>query len=543
MAGSSPSGKLTGGAGANAAPLRRTGKTSAQDRTRLVLLVFALYILTVFVPRVLIFPVSDIDWDEYYSALVAQGLLQGKLPFDYVFGGHHPATTCYFYAPFLAVFGSGIIAIRSIALTYASAAFYLIYRICTSAGLEPKLSSVCAALYGVSTLPWWGLASNTELILNALVLSVALACLSYSRGPTRTGVVMIGAISGVCVSVNYLVAPIVATLGLSAIILVRRNAKAVLIDLGVAAAAVLSMFGILLLPVALFGHIVAYFSDQIAWSNMYASQAIERPTDSEFNFLIKYWIAAILVPTIPAAVILCVKRAEFPLSERGRMILIFLCCYVVAAVLAAAAPGRFYPHYALLVTPAIALLTGAVLYSRRGGDTLRYALVLTAAIAVAQPAFNNMTRWNFERGADGWMRWLNHEPSDSLAEIAREVKLHTHSGDYIFVTFTHALYILSDTRSPTRFAFGGDSWVADPAVMRIFGTTPADELDRVLALHPKVIVVRGHAPAARGQADPKYLRKFAAALGSQYEYLETIAHAQLYRLKPFSASHMEPLAP
>jgi hypothetical protein len=52
-------------------------------------------------------------------------------------------------------------------------------------GLEPGLSSVCAALYGVVTLPFWGLASNTVLILNPLVLSVTLACLIYSRGPTK----------------------------------------------------------------------------------------------------------------------------------------------------------------------------------------------------------------------------------------------------------------------------------------------------------------------------------------------------------------------
>src|SRR5947208_10703270 len=162
MSGSSANRKQINGVHATAAALRRSGdKASVRIETRPVLLLLALYILTVFAPRLLVFPVSEIDWDEYYSALIAQGLLQGQMPFDYVFGGHHPAASYYFYAPFLAVFGSGIIAIRSIALTYASAGFYLIYRICTSAGLEPRLSSVCAALYGVITLPFWGLASNT----------------------------------------------------------------------------------------------------------------------------------------------------------------------------------------------------------------------------------------------------------------------------------------------------------------------------------------------------------------------------------------------
>ena len=114
------------------------------------------------------------------------------------------------------------------------------------------------------TLPHWGLASNTELVLNPLVLLGTFASLSYGRGPTRTGVVMIGAISGACVSVNYLVAPIVATLGLCAIVLVRRDLKAAVIDAAIAAASALSIFGLLLLPVILFGHIVTQRTDRIS---------------------------------------------------------------------------------------------------------------------------------------------------------------------------------------------------------------------------------------------------------------------------------------
>ena len=503
---------------------------STRKGTKPVLLLGALYVLTVFAPRLLVFPISDLDLDEYHSALIAQGLLYGQMPFDYVFGGHHPAASYYFYAPFLAVFGSSVIAIRMIALTYASLGFYLIYRICTAAGLELRLSAVCAALYGVVTLPHSGLASNTELILNPLVLSVTLACLSYSRGPTTTGALEIGAISGICVSVNYIVTPIVGTIGLCAIILVRRNLRAAVTDAAFAASSALGMFVVLLLPVILFGDIIAYFREQIAFLKLY-SLGLHRPQGSDLLWWIKDWTLSILLPAIPAATILWFKRAKSPLSEREKMILIYLCCYVGAAVLAAAAPRRFYPHYALLVAPAITLMTGAVLYSRRGRDTLRYALVLTAAIAFAQPALSSTTRWDFERGLDGWVHWLNHEPSDSLAEIAREVRIYTHSGDYIFVTHTHVLYILSDTRSPTRFAFGGDWWVSDPEIMRIFGTTPADELDRILALHPKIIVVGPRAGSRH--VDPEYLRKLTAALASQYEFLKTIGHVELYRLKPF----------
>ena len=75
---------------------------------------------------------------------------------------------------------------------------------------------------------------------------------------------MIGAISGACVSVNYLVAPIVATLGLCAIVLVRRDLKAAVIDAAIAAASALSIFGLLLLPVILFGHIVTQRTDRIS---------------------------------------------------------------------------------------------------------------------------------------------------------------------------------------------------------------------------------------------------------------------------------------
>jgi hypothetical protein len=212
-----------------------------------------------------------------------------------------------------------------IALTYASAGFYLIYRICTAAGLEARLSSVCAALYGVITLPSWGLASNTELILNPLILSVTFACLSYSRGPKRTGAGIIGAISGVCVSVNYIAAPIVGTLGLCAIILMRRNLKAAVIDAGIAAASALSIFGLLLLPVILFGHIVVYFEDQIAFLREYASLAVQHPSYIRVvHLFVGYCAFSVLVPAIGAAAILWVKRAQAPLSGRGKLIFVYL---------------------------------------------------------------------------------------------------------------------------------------------------------------------------------------------------------------------------
>jgi hypothetical protein len=323
---------------------------------------------------------------------------------------------------------------------------------------------------------------------------------------------------------------------------VRRNLKAASIDAGIAAVSALSIFGILLLPVILFGHVIAYFGDQIAFLNEYAALAIQGgPKGWEVRLFLGYCFFLILVPGIAAGIILWAKRAQAPLSGRGRLIFVYLCFYLASALLAAVAPRRFYPHYTLLTAPAVALMIGAVLHLCRGRHTLRYALVLTAAIAVAQPVFVRETRWIFEGGVEGWAHWLNHQPSDSLAEIAQEVKHYTQRGDYIFAINTHDLYILSDTRSPTRFAFGGDQMISNREVMRLFGTTPIDELDRILTSHPKLIVVGKD--AALRHVDAEYHRELAAALASQYEYLKTIDRVELYRLRPLSATRQRPLDP
>lgn len=71
-------------------------------------------------------------------------------------------------------------------------------------------------------------------------------------------------------------------------------------------------------------------------------------------------------------------------------------------------------------------------------------------------------------------------------------------------------------------------------MMRIFSPTSADEFDRILAFHPKLIVVKED--AARRRVDLGCLRKPAATLASQYEYLKTIDRVELYRLKPFLAA-------
>ena len=71
-----------------------------------------------------------------------------------------------------------------------------------------------------------------------------------------------------------------------------------------------------------------------------------------------------------------------------------------------------------------------------------------------------------------------------------------------------------------------------------FGTTPADELDRILAKHPKLIVV-----GVLNRGDLEYVRKLSSALASQYEYLKTIDHVELYRLRAFSAAPPQPSVP
>ena len=74
--------------------------------------------------------------------------------------------------------------------------------------------------------------------------------------------------------------------------------------------------------------------------------------------------------------------------------------------------------------------------------------------------------------------------------------------------------------------------ISNPEVMRLFGTTPIDELDRILTLHPKLIVVGKD--AALRNVDPEYLRKLASTLADQYAYLRTIDGVDLYISRAFS---------
>jgi len=74
--------------------------------------------------------------------------------------------------------------------------------------------------------------------------------------------------------------------------------------------------------------------------------------------------------------------------------------------------------------------------------------------------------------------------------------------------------------------------ISNREVMRLFGTTPVDELDKILTLHPKLIVVGKD--AALRHVDPEYLRKLASTLANQYEYLKTIDGVDLYTSRSFS---------
>lgn len=52
-------------------PRRGAASTTASDEGTPGLLLAALYVVSVFVPHLLVFPISEIDWDEYNFVPVA----------------------------------------------------------------------------------------------------------------------------------------------------------------------------------------------------------------------------------------------------------------------------------------------------------------------------------------------------------------------------------------------------------------------------------------------------------------------------------------
>jgi hypothetical protein len=199
-----------------------------------------------------------------------------------------------------------------------------------------------------------------------------------------------------------------------------------------------------------------------------------------------------------------------PASRRTGMLVL---PWFAAAMLAAAAPLKFYDHYFLLLLPALCLLAALGLAAlARLALRARFrarGFAVGVAVLMALP-LSDMVLPRLAQGAGLRMP----DPARQVAAIAHAA---LQPGEALFVANWHPiLYVLAGRPPPTRYAFPGH---LAGHFAPVTGIDADAELARVLALPPGVIVV---APAFWPLIRPEARAAIEAALARGYALMATV---------------------
>lgn len=457
-----------------------------RDGVALGLLCAALAILT----RAAVWPFSVVDWDESLYLLVGRDVLAGRLPYDGVFD-HKPAGLYYLFASAQAAFGQTVTSIRVLAmLACAIAAFFLGLYAHRRLGGGLITAALTGTLYLVLSMANGGLATNTEILLNAH-LAIALWLSSDPRmaiGLAWRTSVLLGLVLGFMLQINYLAGVfIVAFCAAYALELVVRRPpqglKTYFTNGFVIFAGFLLANLLVLAPIALWGDLANYLALQGRYLAGYGAEPERwRIHVAVVDVLDAYKLPLGLMVVMVLGVLWTMIRRQ-PHAVRHRMALAQMLIYTGCAVAGAIASGRLFVHYFLLITPMLSV-SAAVFLANLPQGAVRILCSLVLVLAAAAPLTRSAL---IEAGLHAWAKSLRGAPPDVPAEIALAITTRLAAGETIYVyDYQHVLYYLTRVEPPTRYPFREHHLL--PIESAAIGIKPAEEMRRILAHRPRFVV-------------------------------------------------------
>ena len=445
----------------------------------------AALILTLFAvaARCVTFNNPVIGFDEQFYLLVGDRVLQGAWPYVDIFD-RKPVGLFLIFAAIRLLGGAGFFAYKLVALTFAVGTAIGIFSIAR------RFTGHVGALAGASLYVCWldfmeGEGGQAPILYNPLMIAAALLTLAAIRRPDALryhgakAILLVGLALQVKYSVIFEGFYFGCVLIWAAWRAGQRYANLVTsIMVWVACALAPTMAAMLVFTLA--GHFREF------WFCNFVSVLYQQRGNALDQLPGAAVIAGILLPLfLTLAMAPKVAGIRHASAEQG-----FVKGWLIAALLGVVLFWRFAsPHYAL---PVLVPLAVALAPSLDGSQRRRMtAIVLVATALVAGQVALALT----ERAKGG-------------ASAAHSVALAAHSdGRCIFVYDGYpALYMLTHSCVPTRWAFPGSLNTADDANPKALGTDPAAEVARIFSTHPSAVIddyprfVHGN-PATRAVVD------------------------------------------
>lgn len=468
------------------AELSAPSRNALRDGLLLGVFAIALAALT----RAPVWPLSVTDWDESLYLLMGRDVLAGRLPYDGIFD-HKPAGLYYQFALAQVVFGQAITAIRMLAIVAcATTALFLGLYVRRAVGANFAAAVVVGALYLLLSMANGGLATNTEILINAY-LAVALWLSSdprLTRGLAVTPSLCLGLVFGFMVQTNYLAG--VFVLGFCAAyalaLAVRREADGVRTYFANGAlifAAFLLASGLTLAPIAIWGDLPNYLARQGRYLSGYgAGPELWRIRVGLVDVVGAYGLLLALMAAIVLGFLWTSLRRE-PNILRHRLVLAQMLMYAGLAVLGGVASGRLFAHYFLLMLPMLTVSAAVFLANLPREGALRLIcslwLVLAAVASASQVKL-------VEAGLRSWMKTARGAPADTPAEIAKLITPQLKPAETIYAyDYDHVLYYQAKVEPPTKYPFREHHLAALESAA--VGIKPAEEMQKILAHRPRFV--------------------------------------------------------
>lgn len=458
----------------------------------------ALVILSV-ATRLPAFVMSVVDWDESLYFIMAEQWRAGHLPYTTVLD-NKPIGVYAIFVIFQSLFGDRPVSIRIAGAMAIAATAVMTYRITRHLlrGLSPITTELTGALVGilfiVTTISDDGIASNTEIFMEAFT------CLGMLLALTPTGpiglrrAVMIGLSLGLAFIIKYVAVFDMFAVFLAMTVLPGRTRAGLtrlwdVLRLGVLfSLAALAPFVATVLLYAAHGALPLFLQASLL-SNL---RRVAIPLSGN-SFLHAFGQQAELYPALYVA-IGWLSACLVPMRGAALLEIVLLLAWVVTSGIGVASGGLYFSHYFLQLLPVLCVATGVMVAQTvtllRGiPRAVLLAVIATAMIAPVAAASADLGRIAaiaMRRPVPAFAP-LRDTPAQVAADIKPELAKAPGETVYVF-DGEPVLYSLLQARLPTRYVF--PSFLLSRLLSYTADIDPLAQLDSIMAEKPLFVIRR-----------------------------------------------------
>ncbi len=444
------------------------------------------------------FALSVVDWDESLYFIMAEQWRAGHLPYTTVWD-NKPIGIYAVFAAFQALLGDTPVAMRVAGVLAIGATAVLVYRLTShllreAPALTAELSGALAgALYIVTTIPDGGVASNTEIFMEAFTCLGMLLALA-PVGPLRWGRVLATGLSlGVAFMLKY-----VAVFDMFAVFLAmtmlpgRTQARLIrlwdVVRLGLvfSLGAVVPFVAAVLLYAA-HGRLGVFLQASLL-SNL---RRVAIPL-SGHSFLGNFHGQMVLYPTLYAAALWVVLRLFMSRGE-GRIEMLVLLFWAVTSSVGVASGGLYFSHYFLQLLPVLCIAAGlmagqAATWRRPVPKAVLFVLLAAGLVPSIREAAVDIGRMVpiLMRPPVGFGP-LRDTPAEAASALQPELAKAPGQTIYVFDS-EPVLYSLLHARLPTKYVF--PSFLLTRLLSYTVNIDPVAQLNAIMAQRPLFVIRR-----------------------------------------------------